>query len=263
MKRKNATHRTLEQPLREYVRFLKLEKGLSKHSIAAYSSDLHRLAEYLDAESVRTYEAVTTKVLRDFLALLAEMGLTERSRARYASSMKGFFSYLHASGTVAANPSELLEVPRSRRVLPDALLVTEVESLLESVDVSTPSGIRDRSILETLYAGGVRVSELCSLHQRDVLWDARLVRVFGKGAKERLVPLGDAALHWMAVYQREVRVHWANEKSEDGFYLNMRGRPLSRMSVWNIVHKAGVTCGIDVHPHTFRHSFATHLIEGG
>lgn len=263
MKDTSTLRRSLELPLREYLRFLTLEKGLSQNTVDSYASDLHRFAEFLSGESVHSYGQVDMDSLRAFLSVLADLGLTERSRARYSSSLKGLFTYLHASGIIPSNPSELLELPRSRRVLPEALLVEEMRSLLESVDVTTPSGIRDRAILETLYAGGLRVSELCSFHQRDVMWEAQLLRVFGKGSKERIVPLGGNALQWMAQYQREVRVHWANDKSEDIFFLNRRGGGLSRMSIWNIVHKAGVVCNIQVHPHSFRHSFATHLIEGG
>lgn len=263
MKDSPVLRTSLGLPLKDYLRFLKLEKGLSANSIKSYSSDLHRFAEFAEGVSCTKYDTITLPLLREFLATLAEFGISERSRARYSSSIKGFFSYLHASGDIATNPSELLELPRARRVLPEVLTVAEVEAVLESVDVTTPSGIRDRSILETLYASGLRVSELCSFHQRDVLWDARLLRVFGKGSKERIVPIGESAIQWMARYQREVRVHLANEKSEDHFYLNIRGRGLSRMSIWNIVHTAGRMCNLEVHPHSFRHSFATHLIEGG
>ncbi|MFN5866530.1 MAG: site-specific tyrosine recombinase XerD [Candidatus Kapaibacterium sp.] len=255
--------RSLEHPFRDYMRFLKLEKGLSVNSIDSYSSDLLRLGEYLCDRSIVEYSGVTPAVLQAFLQLLTEVGLSERSRARYTSSLKGFFSFLHSTRYLPANPAELLEVPRARRVLPDALTVSQVEALLESVDLNARSGVRDRSILETLYAGGIRVSELCSLRQRDVLWESELIRVFGKGSKERIVPLGNSALQWLARYQREERVHVAGDRSADVVYLNLRGGGLSRMSVWNIVHKAAQICGFDVHPHTFRHSFATHLIEGG
>ncbi len=261
-----ALPRALRRGIDDFRRYLQLERGLAQNSVESYLSDLERYAEYLSAEGIQQFRDVRAQHISDFLAMLAELGLSSSSRARYSSSLKGLHKYYSAVLHSGDNPAELIELPRSGRPLPEALTIQEVEALLEQPDIQKGSGIRDRSILETLYACGLRVSEVRGLRQRDILWDSEVIRVFGKGSKERVVPIGQSALEWIQRYQREVRVGFVGKTSNDDIlYLNQRGSGLSRMSIWNIVSAAARAAKIDkdVHPHTLRHSFATHLIEGG
>jgi integrase/recombinase XerD len=199
--------------------------------------------------------------------MLEELGLALSSRTRTLSSLRGFFSYLFSNKIIDNDITEKAELPKSRRSLPDTLSIDEMLAILEQPDISTKAGIRDRAMLELLYACGLRVSELCGIKQRDMLLEQEVIRVFGKGSKERIVPIGSSALEWVGMYQMEVRPHFMKSgiSTNDILFLNQRGTGISRMSVWNIVSKATQDAGVEkhVHPHTFRHSFATHLLEGG
>ncbi len=263
---KQQRPRSLQRPIDEFLKTLSLERGLAANSIHSYRSDLQRYAEFLEQQEILEFKDVQTEHIAAFLHWLAEVGLGASSRARYSSAIKGLHHYLNARYVWSHDPAELIELPRGGRPLPEALSIADVDAMLHQPDVETAAGIRDRSILETLYACGLRVSELCGLRQRDVIVESSILRVFGKGSKERIVPIGESALEWIRRYREEVRPSFLKNKSTDDIlYLNQRGSQLSRMSIWNIVHKAATEAKItaDVHPHTLRHSFATHLIEGG
>lgn len=263
---KPPLHPYFSSVTRDYILFLTLEKGLSKNSISAYQSDLHRFLEYIDSKGLKSFKEVKSSELVDFLNVLDELGLSTTSRARYLSSVKGLFGYLESNRLIESNPSSMIELPKRAKRLPDTLTVQNVEDIINSVDVQTKSGVRDKAILETLYACGLRVSELLGLKQSDVLIESEIVRVIGKGNKERIIPIGNSALKWIQAYCSEVRpVFYKHNVSFDVLFLNSRGAKLSRMSIWNIVntYSKNLNFSVDVHPHTFRHSFATHLVEGG
>jgi integrase/recombinase XerD len=215
---------------------------------------------------VSSFADVSRPQAQTFLRTLANAGIGPSSRARYISSIKHLYRFLVSSGRSQIDVTETLEQPRGGRRLPDALSVEEMTTMLSAVDTASPLGIRDRALLETMYACGLRVSEAIGLRQRDVLADIELVRVFGKGSKERLVPIGRSALHWIARYRTEARGHLVSAAdTDDVLFLNHRGSPLSRMGVWKLINGIASRAGITkhVHPHMFRHSFATHLLEGG
>jgi integrase/recombinase XerD len=179
--------------------------------------------------------------------------------------MKSFFAFAAADGLISADPTETLESPKSSRTLPSVLSVEEIDAILAAIDLQKKSGIRDRAIVETLYATGMRVSEICSFGMESLLAEEGLVRLFGKGSKERIVPIGDSALHWIARYVEEERGLTAKPYSGSTLFLNFRGRGFSRMGIWKLINRYAFDAGIkkEISPHTFRHSFATHLLEGG
>jgi integrase/recombinase XerD len=256
-----------------YFRFLRLEKSLSKETLAAYRFDLRRYVGFLTEHGVRRPDDVTEKLGTSYFRLLKDMGLAPSSMARNFSAVKGFHRFLISEGAAASNPLQYLDAPKLPKKLPDVLSQTEVFAILDQPSKTVAKDtrherllVRDRAILEVLYACGLRASELTGLRQHDVFTDEKIVRVIGKGSKERIVPIGRSALHWIKKYQNGSRRFLVNtQKSRDVLFLNARGSPLSRMTVWNIVNAYSRAAGItkEVHPHTFRHSFATHLLEGG
>jgi len=252
--------------IKQFVNYLRLEKGLSENTVSAYESDSRRCAEYLSGAGLPSFADAKLSDLRAFFALLANAGLGSTTRGRYLSSLSHLYRFLVATGRSEKNFTEAMELPQKAQRLPDAVSVADMQRILESVDTSTIYGIRNRAILETMYACGLRVSEVTTLRQRDVLDDVDVVRVFGKGSKERLVPIGGEAVRWILRYKTEARAQMlSHADTDDVLFLNHRGRPLSRMSIWNIIRDAAQTAGLTqhVHPHMFRHSFATHLLEGG
>ncbi|MFN0156484.1 MAG: site-specific tyrosine recombinase XerD [Bacteroidota bacterium] len=254
----------------QYLHFLSLEKNASRNTVSAYRLDITRYLGFLQKQGIRHLKAVTEVHMSGFLGSLRKQGLSPRSVNRACSAIKGFHKFLVGDGIVKANPAELVDTQKVERALPGVLTQPEVEAILQQT-VASPQDkkslwVRDRAILEVLYASGLRVSEVIGLKQSSVFPEEGLVRVFGKGSKERVVPIGQSALRWIDRYKKECRLLLAGAReSEDALFLNMRGTPLTRMSIWNIVRsytqKAGITK--EVHPHTFRHSFATHLLEGG
>lgn len=226
--------------------------------------------EFLERRKVADVQAITEEHTSAFLRSLRASGLSPRSITRALSAIKGFHKFLQGDGIVDRDPSELVEAPRAPKSLPDTLSQSEIEAILHQPSSTAEDKknlwVRDRAILETLYASGLRVSEVVGLKQANILADEALVRVFGKGSKERIVPIGKPALEWIDRYRRECRPLLVRQGgSHDALFLNSRGRPMSRMAVWTIVQRNTVKAGITkaVHPHTFRHSFATHLLEGG
>jgi integrase/recombinase XerD len=260
--------------LEEYLRFLNLEKNLSANTMSAYRIDLRRYLKFLKAEGVTSPGDVTADHVGRFLGSLRRAHLAPRSVAQSLSAVRGLHTFLVAEGTTTSNPVDLVDPPKPGRPLPGVLSLEEVEAICLAVGPPRPSGgddplhlaLRDRAIIETLYATGMRVSELVGLQQGNVHAEEGIVRVFGKGSKERLVPIGSSALRWIDAYRRESRTLVLRPgASRDILFLSARGKPLSRVSVWTLLRRAAAEAGITkaVHPHTLRHSFATHLLERG
>lgn len=252
--------------LREYLASLKLERNLSENTIASYKNDLTSLLNFLNDSGVDDPSQINSKMLNDFFILLTKLGLSSRSSARYYSSLKGFFGYLIASSYIEANPMEKISAPKVSKGLPNVLNINEIEAILSQPDTSKKLGLRDKALLETFYACGLRVSELINLKISDLFLNEEMIRVFGKGSKERFVPIGSSAINWITEYLKNSRPLLEKKaKSQHVLFLNSRGTKLSRMGVWKIVDSNANLAGIkkEVHPHTFRHSFATHLLEGG
>lgn len=260
----------MKSDLQSYMRFIQLEKSLAVNSVESYERDLIRYVSFLSERGIEKFAGVTEDHISAFIQALRGLGLSSKSIARNISAIKGLHKFLFSEHRSTFNPTQNIELPKIGKHLPDVLSINEVNSILESADPYDKTAKelvwRDRAILETLYATGMRVSELTGLTQSNVLSEQQLVRVFGKGSKERLVPIGAPALKWIDEYKRRVRVKLArNKKTNDAVFLNARGAPISRVSVWNIVAEYARRSRLakEIHPHTFRHSFATHLLEGG
>ena len=256
----------MKEDLRSYFHYLELEKNVSPNTISAYNIDLKRYMSYLQSRGIDSLEQIGENEISDFLFKLREYGLSPRSVARILSSIKMFHKFLIGDGITKKNPAENVEPPKLPKELPDVLNQDEVFKILDTPKTSEPLGLRNKAILETLYATGMRVSELLTLSQSDVFREEGIVKVFGKGSKERYIPIGKSALRWIEKYVKEVRPVIARKgEGKDILFLNAHGRPMTRMAIWNIVRTSTEQAGIkkDVHPHTFRHSFATHLLEGG
>ena len=256
---------TLRFQLHRFGDFLTLEQGSSPRTLEAYRRDVERLVEYARTKGATSPLDVTSRMLREFVYHLKDVGLSPSSIRRNISAVRTYFRFLLADGVVARDPSERLETPQRWRVLPDVLTVEEVERLLAAPTLDDPLAFRDRAMLELAYGAGLRVSEWITIAVRDVMLEEKLVRVFGKGSKERLVPIGRSAIGAVATYVREQRPRLERGGGKGVLFLNARGEPLSRMGAWKIlrryVERAGITK--EVSPHTLRHSFATHLLEGG
>lgn len=247
---------------------LALERALSDHTVEAYLRDVGKLEEFLALTNASCLpHDVQRPQLEHFLRYLAELGLSKRSQARLLSAVKTFYQYLVAEEMIKDDPTELLQGPKLERSFPEVLAYEEIQQMLASIDLSTDHGLRNRAMLETLYACGLRVSELVGLRLTDLHFDLGFVRVVGKGNKERIVPIGDEAVKHIRFYLEGVRRHLSliQKAGENILFLNRRGAPLSRVMVFEIVKACARAAGIEknVSPHTFRHSFATHLVEGG
>jgi integrase/recombinase XerD len=257
---------TLHTTVREYLNYLRLERGLAANTLTSYQQDLSQYLEWLSGESCPNPRQATTDLVSRYLQSLNRSGLAPRSTARHLSALRGFHRFLVAEGLTGSDPTELVDGPKKSRSLPEVLTIPEIDALLRQPDVSKPAGIRDRAVLETMYASGLRVSELLQLKQSDYLEDEEILRVFGKGSKERIVPIGRSARDWIEKYRAAARIHYAKKgTTKDVLFLSQRGMPLSRTWLWKMVKTNCRSARIDkpVHPHTIRHSFATHLLEGG
>jgi integrase/recombinase XerD len=245
--------------------FLALESGHSANTVESYLRDLRRLGEFATSRGVRDPARLTRALLRDFVYLLKDLGLSAASIRRGVSAIRTYFGFLVGEGRVTEDPSDRLESPRRGRTLPPTLSVSEMERLLASPQLDEPLAWRDRALLELAYGAGLRVSELCGLGLTDLLLTENLVRIFGKGGKERLVPIGRSVIGAVSVYLHTKRPALDRGKSKGRVLLNARGEPLSRVGAWGVVKRATQRAGITkrVTPHTLRHSFATHLLEGG
>jgi integrase/recombinase XerD len=250
------------QPFLDHLRF---ERGLSEQTLLSYRHDVVRLVAFLTSRGCATPGAATPAQLRAFVLELKDLGLAPSSIGRNLSAIRTYYGFLLAENRVVADPSERLQTPRGWRTLPEVLTVAEIERLVEAPDLAHPLAWRDRALLEFAYASGVRVSELIALRLRDLDLQEEIATVFGKGAKERIVPVGRRAVGALAIYLRETRPRLERGQGEGHVFLNARGRPLTRMGVWKILRGHVETAEIrkPVSPHTLRHSFATHLLEGG
>lgn len=256
--------RFLTERFEDYLRF---ERGLSSKTTSAYATDILQFVAYLDSTGLESPQGVEVTDLRQFIYKLKQDGRAASSIRRKISALRSYFGFLQAEGIIDGDPSDLLEGPKARRALPSVLSEPEVESLLDSMPDTDPLTLRDRAILEFMYATGVRISELIGLRLRDLDLEERLVRVVGKGSKERIIPFGVVALDALRVYLHESRpvLAGARRESSGTLFISRRGRALSRKGAWEIVRRRVQAAGItrDVTPHTLRHTFATHLLQGG
>lgn len=256
----------LSRQMKQYCEFLLTEKGIATNSYTSYCLDLEKYSAFLEKEKISDADRVRDETVGKFLRALHTDALSPRSIARALSAIRGFHRYLVAEEQAEDDPTQTIDPPKKAKTLPGVLSVAEIDMMLQKPDISLPLGLRDKAILEMLYATGMRVSELIGLRQSQLLFEEELVRVFGKGSKERLVPIGRSAIKWIKRYQSGPRAALVSKgKSRDMLFLNARGGAMSRMAIWNIISRYCKEAGIkkSVHPHTFRHSFATHLLEGG
>lgn len=252
--------------IEDYYIFLKLEKSLAENTSKAYMNDLEKLTAFAEDLGLQLIE-LTDRHLSDFLRRLYELGVEPRTQARILSGVKSFYRYLLIEERLDEDPTALLERPKLGKKLPDVLSIEEVESLIEAVDLSKAEGRRNRAILETLYSCGLRVSELVNLRLSDVFisQEEQYIQVVGKGEKQRFVPIGRSAVREIELYLIDRQKVSIQMGEENILFLNRRGRRLSRVMIFTIIKNLSVKVGIKKHvsPHTFRHTFATHLIEGG
>lgn len=246
----------------QFLDYLSLERGLSEHTRMAYASDLQALKFFLGKHGFHTLNHVTRKDLMAFLMEEKERGLAPSSLARRLVCLKVFFRYLNAESLLAQDITETMEGPHLWQVLPHVLSVTEVEQLLRAPNTDTPLGLRDKAMLETLYGTGLRVSELTGLKIDDLHFDEDYIRCFGKGRKERVVPIGQSACDWINRYRDEVRPAYLPYPNERILFLSRGKRPMNRTVIWRMIRKCALTAGINkpVSPHTLRHSFASHML---
>jgi len=256
----------MQHLVQDFINYLRIERNLSVNTIDAYRNDLDRYSQFLLENNIKRPDQINIQIIQNFINTLSDVGLAPSSLSRNFSSIRSFHRFMLGENMTNSDPTQLLQSPRMPARLPKILDLHEIESIMETIDVSTNKGIRDRAIIETLYSTGVRVSELITIRMPDVFFHHEVIRVLGKGSKERIVPFGKRARKALKNYITAVRSLLARSlKSRDILFLNMRGTPLSRMGVWKIVQQYVRAAGIkkQVSPHVFRHSFATHLLEGG
>ena len=247
--------------------FLQLEKSLSAHSVEAYLRDIDKLTNYLESNEESLSPAdISLQHLQSFMQCIGEMEMAPTSQARIISGIKSFFKYCLLEQICTVNPTTLLPSPKTRRKLPDVLSFEEIELLISHIDLSKPEGGRNKAILETMYSSGLRVTEAINLKISCLYLDVGFIRVIGKGDKERLIPIGADAIKFIKIYKDTIRIHQSPAKNfEDILFLNNRGKGLSRVMIFYIIKDLILKSGIkkSISPHSFRHSFATHLVEGG
>ncbi len=253
--------------IRQFRHYLTLERSLSTNSIEAYTRDVQKLADYVGHEfPSKSPLELELEHLRKFVTTLAKLEISPYSQARIISGIKAFYRFLMYEDRITEDPAQLLEAPKLGRKLPDTLSYEEIETLLAAIPLGESEGHRNRAMLEMLYSSGLRVSELVELKKSQIFAEVGFLKVVGKGNKERLVPVGRAALHYLKLYEEHVRTQQIPAKGQEEFvFLNRRGQKLTRVMVFLIIKKTAEKAGIqkNISPHTFRHSFATHLIEGG
>ncbi|MDN3723419.1 site-specific tyrosine recombinase XerD [Aequorivita sp. SDUM287046] len=254
------------QVLTDYENYLRLERGLSENSILNYSLDIKKLSRWLENNEMAISPiSISEDTLQQFIYDLAKK-VNPRSQSRTISGLKGFFNYMIFEEYRKTNPLELIDSPKLGRKLPDTLALSEIDALITAIDLSSKQGERNRAILETLYGCGLRVSELTNLKISDLFFDEGFIKVSGKGDKERLVPIGPTTEKYINIYRKEIRVHQKiKPQAMDTLFLNQHGSPLTRAMIFTIVKRLAEKTGIrkNISPHTFRHSFATHLLENG
>ena len=250
----------LEAGLEEYLQYLRFDRGLAQNTLDSYANDLKRYLGFLDGG------LATRDILQQYMAHLFDLGLNEFTLARNVSALRGFHRFLLDEKWMTEDPTIVLDAPRLVRKIPVVLSVEDIDAMLDALDETEPLGLRNRAIVELMYSSGLRVSELVGLQLAQWYPEQRLVRVLGKGDKERLVPVGGSALHWVNAYLKESRPLLKGTQPEKGFvFLNRRGKPLTRQMIFLMLRATALAAGIRkvIGPHTLRHSFATHLIEGG
>ena len=247
--------------------YLQLEKSLSENSVEAYVHDIEKFTQFLYLNKLeKSPREIELPNLEAFLQWINELGMTSTSQARIISGLRSFYKFCLQEQISKTDPTALLEAPKLAKHLPDTLSFDEIEKIIEANDLSTPEGVRNKAIVETLYSCGLRVSELVNLRRSCLYFEVGYIRIIGKGDKERLVPIGSSAIKYIKIYLENIRVHMpVIAGNEDVVFLNRRGRKLTRVMIFtiikNLAKKAAITKNIS--PHTFRHSFATHLVEGG
>ncbi len=257
---------SLNKEIKNYLDYIFLEKGLSENTLVSYKNDIYSFANFLLEKEKKQFLETTSDDILAFLNELSELGLSSVSRSRYLSGLRGLFKFLLSKNMVTSDPTEIIELPKSRRLLPETLTYEEITVIIEAPDINKLAGIRDRAMFEVMYACGLRVTELVDLKCKDVIFDLEIIRVFGKGSKERIVPIGLPALNCIKTYLEKSRVMLFKPNiSDDTLFLNQRGKKLTRAGIWKLLKEYAEKSGIKkkVHPHLFRHSFATHLLEGG
>ena len=254
-----------ETSIKDFKSYLQIERSLSDNSVQAYMRDVKKFANYAIPLELSELN-ITRENISDFLAKIQDDNISARSQARIISGIKAFYKYLIMEDYLKVNPTELIESPKIGLKLPDTLSLIEIDKLISAVDLSTKQGERNRAIIETLYSCGLRVSELTSLQLSNIHFKEGYLKVIGKGDKERLAPIGGRAIKYLTLYINEVRNHQTIKKGHEDFvFLNNRGAKLTRVMIFLIIQKLTEEIGLKkkISPHTFRHSFATHLIEGG
>jgi len=250
--------------LKKYKLYLKLEKALSDNTVHAYVADVVKLFQFLKEENIHPFDA-TLENLETFSASLRDLGIQPRSQARILSGIRSFYHYLIMDDYLQADPSELLESPQLGLHLPEVLTIEEIDTLIDSIDLSSDEGQRNRTILETLYSCGLRISELCNLKLSDLYLDEGFIKVEGKGSKQRLVPISPRAIKELQLYFIDRNSATIKPGYEDYVFISKRGKNISRITVFHFIKELSDATGLqkNISPHTFRHSFATHLLEGG
>jgi integrase/recombinase XerD len=267
-KRQGESIMPFDRELKRYLTFIRLEKGLAKNTALAYTIDLTRYLRFIEETcGLHSLSGIAVHHIENYLEELVALGLETSSLIRSLSSIRGFHAFAVADQLCDSNPAIMIDVPKKARRLPDVLAVDEIIQMIQTHDPASSVGKRSIAILELLYATGMRVSELCDLTTDRLFFEIGLVRVVGKGNKERIVPVGDYAMNAVNDWLENARPLFMKrpELAKRAVFLNQRGTPLTRMSVWNIVNESAASAGIKkhVHPHIFRHSCATHLLEGG
>lgn len=255
----------METIIEEYLKFIQIEKGLSENTIGAYRRDLKKYQLYMQEQKIAHIDFIDRQTIQECLGSLIDQGASAKSIARFISTIRSFHQFALREKYAAKDPTVLIETPKYEKKLPDVLDVEEVIQLLETPDLTKNNGYRDRTILELLYATGMRVTELIQIEIEDVNLIMGFVKVFGKGNKERIIPLGDTVIEYLDTYINNVRSQLLKKTVTNVLFLNLHGRPLTRQGIWKLIKQYGLRANITktLTPHTLRHSFATHLLENG
>lgn len=255
----------MQEVVDEYLKFIQLEKGLSENTIAAYRRDLNHYLNYLEDQKISKLDFIDRQIVQQWFGVLHDEGRSTKSIARFTSTIRSFHQFALREKYAAKDPTVLIETPKYERKLPDVLSIDEIDILLTTPDATKNNGYRDRTMLELLYATGIRVSELINIEVEDVNLLMGFIKVFGKGNKERIIPLGETVIDLLKTYIEDVRPQLLKRQVTHMLFLNMQGKPLTRQGIWKIIKQTGVNAGIQkrLTPHTLRHSFATHLLENG
>jgi integrase/recombinase XerD len=251
--------------INSFTAYLKLERGLSANTLSSYRSDLKKVALWAEEQSIQPL-ALQPELIREYLGVLLQEGLNARSQARFISALRSFYKFLLLEELLTVDPTELIDSPQIGRALPDVLSEDDINAIIKAIDLSKPQGERNRAMLEMLYGCGLRVSELVNVQLSNLRFIDGYIIVTGKGNKQRIVPINRAAIKFVTLYREQVRIHQTPVRgSEDILFLNRRGKKLTRVMVFTIIKNLAVKAGITKHvsPHTFRHSFATHMVNRG